>query len=170
MRLPPCVVAAQVDDHWLPIHFSQAHLPLAYSTLVFGEVRRIHQPTCESVGHHETGIGSGQFAHSVPVTRSTILGAPSSSLMMSFIVPSRTSVMLSPLRRAFGRWLLQPRTPGPTSGQARPRRRSCRASSTICTTESVDSLPESPPTPPDARARSYQDSSRCSPSPRRRGC
>src|SRR5262249_39542881 len=82
--------------------------------------------------------------------------------------PLLPSVMLSPERRAFGRWLLQCQTPGPTSGQARPRRRSCRASSTTCKAESGGSPLESPPTPPGARALLYQDSSKCYPSPRRR--
>src|SRR6266850_4451030 len=87
------------------------------------------------------------------VLRSTILGAPSSSLVMSFIVlPLATSVMLSPLRRAFGRWLLQRRTPRPTSGEARHRRRSCRASSTTCTAGSGGNPLASPPKSPDGRA------------------
>src|SRR5207253_3542321 len=38
---------------------------------------------------------------------------------------------LSPLRRAFGRRLLQRRTPRPTSGQARPRRRRDRKSTRL---------------------------------------
>src|ERR1700680_2569978 len=59
---------------------------------------------------------------------------------------------LSPLRRAFGRRLLQRRTPRPTSGQARPRRRSCRASSTTCTAGSGGNPLASPPKSPDGRA------------------
>jgi len=56
---------------------------------------------------------------------------------------------LSPLRRAFGRRLLQRRTPGPTSGQARPRRHSCRANSTTCTAASEGNPLASPPKSPD---------------------
>ena len=59
---------------------------------------------------------------------------------------------LSPLRRAFGRRLLQRRKPQPTSGQTRPRRRSCRASSTICTAGSEGNPLESPPKFPDGPA------------------
>ena len=44
------------------------------------------------------------------------------------------------------------RTPRPTSGQARPRRRSCRASSTTCTAGSGGNPPASPPRSPDGRA------------------
>jgi hypothetical protein len=62
------------------------------------------------------------------------------------------SFMLSPLRRAFGRRLLQRRTPRPTSGQARPRGRSCRASSTTCMAGSEGNPPASPPKSPDDRA------------------
>jgi hypothetical protein len=62
------------------------------------------------------------------------------------------SVMLSPLRRAFGRRLLQRQKPRPTSGRARPRRRSCRASSTTCMSGSGGSPPASPPRSPDGRA------------------
>jgi hypothetical protein len=59
---------------------------------------------------------------------------------------------LRPLRRAFGRRLLRHRTPRPTSGQARPRRRSCRASSTTCTAGSGGNPLASPPKSPDGRA------------------
>src|SRR5262249_43311576 len=88
---------------------------------------------------------------------------------------SNRTVALTPVMHLlfhcpFGRRLLQRRTPRPTSGQARPRRRSCRASSTICTAGSADSPLESPPTPPDARGLLNQDSSTCSPSLHRRGC
>ena len=58
---------------------------------------------------------------------------------------------LPPLRRAFGRRLLQRRTPQPTSGQAGPRRRSCRASSTTCTAGSGGNPLASPPRSPDGR-------------------
>jgi hypothetical protein len=58
--------------------------------------------------------------------------------------------MRSPLHRAFG-GRLQRRTPLPISGQARPRRRSCRASSTTCTAASGDSPRANPPRPPGDR-------------------
>src|SRR5438046_627648 len=63
----------------------------------------------------------------------------------------RTFSSLSPLRRAFGRRLLQRRTPRPTSGQALTRRRSCHASSTICTAGSEGNPLASPPRSPDGR-------------------
>src|SRR6267143_340998 len=69
------------------------------------------------------------------------------------------SVMLSFLSRAFGRRLLQRRTPRPTSGQARPRPRSCRASSTTCTSGSGGNPLASPPRSPDDRGPSYRGSS-----------
>ena len=53
-----------------------------------------------------------------------------------------------------------------TAGHRRMR----RASSTTRTAGSGGSPPASPPTPPGARVRSGRDSSRCSPSLRRRGC
>src|SRR2546425_6946426 len=59
---------------------------------------------------------------------------------------------LSPLRRAFGRRLLQRLTPRPTSSQARPRHRSCRASSTTCTAGAGGNPLASPPKSPDGRA------------------
>jgi hypothetical protein len=59
---------------------------------------------------------------------------------------------LLPLRRAFGRRLLQRRTRRPTSGQARPRRRNCRASSTTCRAGSGGNPLASPPKSPDGRA------------------
>src|SRR5215208_2229724 len=48
-------------------------------------------------------------------------------------------------RRAFGKQLLQPRKFGPTSDQVMPPRRSCRASSTICTSVSADNPAASVP-------------------------
>jgi hypothetical protein len=63
------------------------------------------------------------------------------------------SVMLSPPRRGFGRRLLEGRSVyRPTSDQSRPRRGSCRASSTICTAESGGNPLASPPNSPDGRA------------------
>src|SRR5262249_38806072 len=80
------------------------------------------------------------------------------------------TVMLSLLQHAFelllqGRLLCRP-----TFGQTRPPRCSCHASSTTCKEPSAGSPPASPPIPPDARARSCRDSSKWSPSLRRRGC
>jgi len=62
------------------------------------------------------------------------------------------SSSLLPLRRAFGRRLLQRQTPRSISGQAKPRRRSCRASSTTCTAASGGNPLASPPKSPDGRA------------------
>src|SRR5947209_5146755 len=97
------------------------------------------------------------------------LQVPLSSCLSSFS-PLLTSLMLSPLPRAFGRLLEDRLLCRSTSGQARPRRRSCRASSTICTAASGGNPLVSPPKSPDARAASYRGSSTCSPSPRRHGC
>ena len=63
-----------------------------------------------------------------------------------------TSVMLSPLPRAFGRLRKGRLLCRSTSGQARPRRRSYRASSTTCTAGSGGNPQASPPKSPDGRA------------------
>ena len=65
---------------------------------------------------------------------------------------TKFSSWLSPLWHAFGMRLLQRRTPRPTWCWARPRRRSCRASSTTCTAHSADNPLASPPRFPDGRA------------------
>jgi len=59
---------------------------------------------------------------------------------------------LSPLPRAFGRLPQGRLLCQSTLGQARPRRRSCRASSTTCTAAFEGNPPASPPMSPDGRA------------------
>jgi len=66
------------------------------------------------------------------------------------LTPSFSS--LFPPRRAFGRLPEDRSQHRPTSDRARPRRRSCRASSTTCTARSAGTPPASPPRFPGGRA------------------
>jgi hypothetical protein len=80
-----------------------------------------------------------------------LLSETSRLLTVGEVAPFFSS--LSPLPRAFGGQLLEGRLLyRPTSGQVRPRRRSCRASSTTCTAGSGGNLLANPPRSPDGRA------------------